>query len=154
MTPKRYQRLCELFDRAQATPPERRAAPLDEVGAAGPTLRAELESMLADDRASRGEQFLGGPCPVNARDLRPAGDQPTVVGKPTAPNCHHFGQERARAESAALQQDLRIPASGGRGSRLLSSERAGSIGWRAQEPDHPAGYNRRRAMPPVPIAGR
>jgi YD repeat-containing protein len=53
MTPERYERLCELFDQAQAQPPERRTAFLDEIGAADPALRAELESLLADDQKAR-----------------------------------------------------------------------------------------------------
>jgi tetratricopeptide (TPR) repeat protein len=83
MTPERYQRLCELFDRAQAQPPDRRAAFLDEVGAADPALAAELQSMLADDRKAQGEQLLQGPCPVNAKAILP-GEQPTVPGAPPA----------------------------------------------------------------------
>jgi hypothetical protein len=34
MTPERYERLCQLFDQAQARPPDERAALLEEVGAA------------------------------------------------------------------------------------------------------------------------
>jgi hypothetical protein len=64
MTPERYERLCELFDQAQAAPPDRRAALLDEVGAADPALRAELEAMLSGDRQARGEKFLRGPSPI------------------------------------------------------------------------------------------
>src|SRR6516162_40785 len=56
MTPERYQRLCELFDQAQARPPEQRTAFLDEIGAADPALRADLESLLADDQKARAEQ--------------------------------------------------------------------------------------------------
>jgi hypothetical protein len=47
MTPERYERLCELFDQAQARSPGERTALLEEVGRADPALRAELESMLA-----------------------------------------------------------------------------------------------------------
>src|SRR5689334_6961817 len=83
MTPERYRRLCELFDQAQARPTEQRAAFLDEVGAADPALRAELEGMLADDQKARGEHLLQGPCPVNAKALLP-GEQPTVPGAPPA----------------------------------------------------------------------
>jgi tetratricopeptide (TPR) repeat protein len=82
MTPERYQRLCQLFDQAQATPPDRRAALLEEIGAADPTLRADLESMLADDQKARGEQLLQEPCLVNAKALLP-GEQPTVRNAPT-----------------------------------------------------------------------
>jgi tetratricopeptide (TPR) repeat protein len=78
MTPERYQHLCELFDQAQARAPEQRAVFLQEVGAAHPTLCAELESMLADDQKARGERLLQEPCPVNARVLLP-GDSPTIV---------------------------------------------------------------------------
>jgi WD40 repeat protein len=84
MTPERYQRLCELFDQAQARPPEQRTAFLDEIGAADPALRADLESLLADDQKARAEQLFQGPCPVNARGLLPAGEQPTVAGAPPA----------------------------------------------------------------------
>jgi serine/threonine-protein kinase len=81
MTPERYQRLCELFDRAQAQPPERRTSFLREVVAADPTLAAELQSMLADDRQAQGEQLLRQPCPVNARALLPD-DRPTRLDAP------------------------------------------------------------------------
>jgi tRNA A-37 threonylcarbamoyl transferase component Bud32 len=83
MTPEHYQRLCQLFDQAQARPTEQRAAFLDEVGAADPALRAELESLLADDQEAQGEQLLQGPCPVNAKALLP-GERPTVPGAPPA----------------------------------------------------------------------
>jgi tetratricopeptide (TPR) repeat protein len=79
MTPQQYERLCELFDQALARPADGRAAFLREVGAADPALGAELERLLADDQAARGEQFLQGPCPVNARGLLPPGERPTVV---------------------------------------------------------------------------
>jgi tetratricopeptide (TPR) repeat protein len=82
MTPQQYERLCELFDQAQARTSDQRTAFLREVGADDPGLRAELEKLLADDQAARGEQFLQGPCPVNARDLLPSGERPTVVGAP------------------------------------------------------------------------
>jgi serine/threonine-protein kinase len=81
MTPERYARLCELFDRAQARPADQRAAFLAEVGAADPALAAELGAMLADDQKARGEQLLEGPCPVNAKALLP-GEQPTVAAAP------------------------------------------------------------------------
>ncbi len=84
MTPERYQRLCELFDQAQARPADERAALLEEVGAADSALRAELESLLADDRKARDEQLLQGPCPVNARALFPPGEWPTVTAAPPA----------------------------------------------------------------------
>jgi hypothetical protein len=69
MTPERYGCLCELFDRAQAMPPDRRAAFLEEVGAADPALAAELENMLADDQKAQGEPLFRGPFPVNAKAL-------------------------------------------------------------------------------------
>jgi tetratricopeptide (TPR) repeat protein len=90
MTPERYQRLCELFDQAQAHPPDRRATFLQQVGDVDPALRAELESMLADDQKARGELLLQQPCPVNARALLP-GEQPTVRNAPTAAEPHEAG---------------------------------------------------------------
>jgi serine/threonine-protein kinase len=83
MTPERYQHLCDLFDQAQAQAPEERAAFLQEIGAADPTLCAELESMLADDQKARGEGLLQEPCPVNARALLPA-EPRTVPNVPPA----------------------------------------------------------------------
>jgi serine/threonine-protein kinase len=83
MTPERYERLCRLFDQAQARPPDQRATFLAEVGDDDPALRADLESMLADDQKARGEQLLQQPCPVNAKALLP-GEQPTVRNAPTA----------------------------------------------------------------------
>ena len=77
MTPERYARLCELFDQAQARPPDQRAALLDEVSAGDPALRAELDCMLAADQEAQGERLLQGPCPVNARALLPPGERPT-----------------------------------------------------------------------------
>jgi WD40 repeat protein len=84
MTPERYERLCQLFDQAQARPPDQRAAFLDEVGAADPALRAELESMLADDQQAQGERLLRGPLPVNAKALLPPAERPTLLNAPPA----------------------------------------------------------------------
>jgi serine/threonine protein kinase len=67
MTPERYERLCELFDQTQALGPSERAAFLDVVGAADPSIRTDLERMLAGDQQARGEQLLQEPCPINAR---------------------------------------------------------------------------------------
>jgi predicted unusual protein kinase regulating ubiquinone biosynthesis (AarF/ABC1/UbiB family) len=77
MTPERYERLCQLFDQAQAMPPGQRAAFLHEVGADDPALRAGLESMLADDEKARVEGLFQVPAPANARALLP-GEQDTV----------------------------------------------------------------------------
>jgi serine/threonine-protein kinase len=82
MTPERYERLCELFDRAQPLAPAERAAFLDGACAGDPALRAELEGLLAHDERARREQLLQGPCPLNARALLPP-DEPHTV--PTAP---------------------------------------------------------------------
>jgi hypothetical protein len=118
MTPERYQRLCELFDQAQARPTEQRAAFLQEVGAADPTLRAELESMLSDDRQARGEHFLQAPPPVNARAvLPPDGVPPTgravrllvIIHFPWDPAAEKFGGERVYFDRAALSGTLRVP---------------------------------------------
>jgi tetratricopeptide (TPR) repeat protein len=80
MTPQQYECLCELFDQALARPADGRSAFLREVGAADPDLGAELVRLLGDDQAARGEQFLQGPCPVNARAILPPGELPTVIG--------------------------------------------------------------------------
>jgi tetratricopeptide (TPR) repeat protein len=80
MTPQQYERLCELFDQAQARTPDERAALLREVGAGDPSFAAELQAMLADDQRARDEQLLQRPCPVNANAILPPGDWPTVVG--------------------------------------------------------------------------
>jgi tetratricopeptide (TPR) repeat protein len=82
MTPERYERLCELFDQAQARPPDQRTAFLEEVGAADPTLRAELEGMLSGDRLARGEQFLQAPLRIDLQTVLPSGDPPTVYEAP------------------------------------------------------------------------
>jgi hypothetical protein len=78
MTPECYQRLCELFDRAQARPTDQRATFLQQVGDDDTALRAELESMLADDQKARGEQLFHGPCPPTPRpSSRPASELPS-----------------------------------------------------------------------------
>jgi serine/threonine protein kinase len=84
MTPERYQRLCELFDQAQARPPDQRAAFLEEVGAADPALGAELAGLLAGDQQAQGEQLFQEPCPVNANALLPAGEPVTFPARPPA----------------------------------------------------------------------
>jgi serine/threonine protein kinase len=84
MTPERYQRLCELFDQAKAATAEARAALLEQVGAGEPSLRAELERMLADDQRARDERLLQTPCLVNVRDLLPAVERPTAADAPPA----------------------------------------------------------------------
>jgi tRNA A-37 threonylcarbamoyl transferase component Bud32 len=50
VTPERWQRITQLFHRARAQPPAHRAAFLAEASADDPSLRAEVESLLAADR--------------------------------------------------------------------------------------------------------
>jgi WD40 repeat protein len=69
MTPERYRRLGELFDQVELLAPDARAAFLQELAAADPSLSAELESLLAHDHEARREQLLHEPCPVNAKAL-------------------------------------------------------------------------------------
>lgn len=52
MTPERWQRLQTLFDVAVELPPEARAGLLADAGREDPSLRAELEAMLAADPES------------------------------------------------------------------------------------------------------
>jgi WD40 repeat protein len=78
VTPQRYQRLCELFDQAQALPPAGHAAFLEEACAADPSLRPDLDRLLAHDRQARGEALLQGSCPVNAKALL-AGEEPVTL---------------------------------------------------------------------------
>jgi tetratricopeptide (TPR) repeat protein len=85
MDPERYERLCHLFDQAQPLASAQRAAFLDEACAGDPTLRAEVDSLLAHDRQARGEGLFQGPCPVNARALLPADEPGTVPAAPPAP---------------------------------------------------------------------
>jgi WD40 repeat protein len=84
MSPERYQRLCALFDQAVQRPAAARAAFLDEVSAADPALRAELEQLLAHDQRARGEQLFQEPCPVNAKALLPGEEPPTLPPAPPA----------------------------------------------------------------------
>ena len=57
MTPERYQRLCELFDRARALASAERAAYLQQACADHPSLRAELEQLLAHDQRAGSESI-------------------------------------------------------------------------------------------------
>jgi WD40 repeat protein/tetratricopeptide (TPR) repeat protein len=77
MTPERYERLCQLFDQVHTRPADQRAAFLNEVGASDPALRAELESMLANDEQARVEGLFQAPAPANARALLP--DEPATL---------------------------------------------------------------------------
>src|SRR5262249_18535762 len=58
MTPERYARVCELFDAACDLTAEERTALLARACAQDPGLRADVEKMLAQDRAARAESFL------------------------------------------------------------------------------------------------
>jgi uncharacterized protein (TIGR03067 family) len=84
MTPERYERLCRLFDQAQPLAPAERAAFLEQACAGDPTLRAELDNLLAQDQKARGERLFQEPCPVNAKALLPAEEPLTLPPAPPA----------------------------------------------------------------------
>src|SRR5438128_4024501 len=84
MTPERYQHLCELFDQAQEHNPAQRAAFLHHACARDPSLRAELEQLLADDQEAWAEKLFQEPCPVNAKDLLAADEPGTAPASPSS----------------------------------------------------------------------
>jgi serine/threonine-protein kinase len=116
MTPGQYQRLCELFDQAQALAPAERAAFVQQACADDASLRAELERLLTHDRQAGGEPLWRGPCPVNAKGLL-AADQPAAVPAPppgaappepvTLPLPAGKGQEPASDVPTVLRRRLR-----------------------------------------------
>ncbi len=61
MTPERWQRVCILFAAAMRCDPEGRETLLHEACGDDPDLRAEVERLLADDRAASRDGFLDVP---------------------------------------------------------------------------------------------
>lgn len=62
-----WQKIDELLNRALDLEPARRAAFLDEIGAASPGLRGEVESLLAAESDS--ENFLASPAIALSNDF-------------------------------------------------------------------------------------
>src|SRR5207245_35223 len=92
MTPERYQQLCELFDEAQQQrSPAERAQFARHACADDPSLRAELEQLLADDQEAWVEKLFQEPCPVNAKDLL-AAEEPSATALHDAPGDALIGQ--------------------------------------------------------------
>jgi tetratricopeptide (TPR) repeat protein len=78
MTPARYERLCQLFDQLQPLTPAERAAYLGAACPDDPPLRAELESLLAQDQQAGAERLFQQPCPFNAKSLLASAESATV----------------------------------------------------------------------------
>jgi putative intracellular protease/amidase len=104
MTPERYELLCELFDQAQRLPPDQRAAFLEQTCADDPSLRAELEKLLADDQKARAEQLLHEPCPVNAKALLAKDERGTLPG--AAPAARPTGKPGDAEPAPAVPREL------------------------------------------------
>jgi hypothetical protein len=79
VTPKHYERLCQLFDQAQERPAAERAAFLDQACGEDVALRAKVEQFLAHDQQARAEQLFQEPCPVSAQALVAARESITFV---------------------------------------------------------------------------
>jgi eukaryotic-like serine/threonine-protein kinase len=80
MTPKRYQRICQLFDEALELPPEQRAAFLDDTCGDDVALRAEVEKFLAGMEPA--EDYLARPAmDVAAEILAQQQQNPSVLGQ-------------------------------------------------------------------------
>src|SRR6185437_14090639 len=60
MTPERWQQIKGALEEAMALAGEPRAACLERIGNADPSLRAEVESLLMADEAA-GSRFIGTP---------------------------------------------------------------------------------------------
>lgn len=111
MTPERYERLMEFFDRACSLAPLEQAGVVDELRAADPGLAVELEAMLAEDRTPG--DFLVGPGSSDRVDLRRlveldstmlggAGASPRPPGSPaSAPR----GEDRGALGAGAVIAD-------------------------------------------------
>jgi eukaryotic-like serine/threonine-protein kinase len=81
MTPERWQRVKSALEQAMALSGEPRAACLQRIGDSDPTLRAEVESLLAADQMA-GSRFMATPAPA-AVEL---GDMPgRFVGRRLGP---------------------------------------------------------------------
>jgi tetratricopeptide (TPR) repeat protein len=81
MTPERYERLCKLFDEAQACAPAERAALGEAACALDPSFGAELRKLLAHDQRAEEERLLESPCVANAKAFFLA-DQSAAVDTP------------------------------------------------------------------------
>jgi serine/threonine protein kinase len=79
MTPKRYQKVVELFHAALELKPEARPAFLSQVCASDEELRSEVEAVLAADAKSRG--YLDQPADDLAASVMRAGSNGSLIGR-------------------------------------------------------------------------
>src|SRR5262249_25547144 len=92
MKPERYQRVKQVFQSVLECEPDRQAAFLDEACAGDPSLRAEVEALLAYD--AREFHFIESPAlAASAPSIRNAEDLP-MVGARLGPHqiLHQIGQ--------------------------------------------------------------
>jgi hypothetical protein len=84
MTSERYELLCQLFDRARQCIPADLEAFLHGACAGDPSLRAELEQLLAHDQQARAEQLFQDSCPVNAAERMGRSEDDEAATEPFA----------------------------------------------------------------------